>query len=87
MKSATLPSFWEYYEILDVHIKARARKAFHLWQQNPFHPSLNFKCINTQENIWSVRITLKYRAIGVMDENTVTWIWIGSHSAYERFFG
>ena len=33
---------------------------------------LRFKCINNAENIWSVRVTLGYRAIGVLDENTVT---------------
>jgi hypothetical protein len=45
MKSA-LPSFWEAYASLDESIKRRARKAFRLWAQNPFHPSLRFKCIN-----------------------------------------
>jgi len=39
MKSATLPSFWEAYASLDESIKRRARKAFQLWAQNPFHPT------------------------------------------------
>jgi hypothetical protein len=52
MNSATLPSFWDVYEKLDKSIKARARKAFLLWAENPFHPSLRFKCINTQEGTW-----------------------------------
>ncbi|MFQ6057919.1 MAG: hypothetical protein ACE5MB_03435 [Anaerolineae bacterium] len=51
MKSATLPSFWEAYASLDESIKRRARKAFRLWAQNPFHPSLRFKCINREEHI------------------------------------
>jgi len=54
--------------------------------QNPFHPSLHFKCINAEENIWSVRITLGYRAIGILEDDTVTGFWIGSHDDYERFF-
>ena len=87
MKSATLPSFWERYDILDKRIKRRAQKAFKFWIFNPFHPSLNFKCINTTENIWSVRITLRYRALGILDGDTVTWFWIGSHDNYERYFG
>jgi len=86
MKSATLSSFWETYEPLEESIKQRARKAFRLWMDNPFHPSLHFKCINTEENIWSVHISLGYRAIGVWDEDTVTWFWIGNHDDYERFF-
>lgn len=86
MKSATLPSFWKAYSNLDPSIRRRARKAYHLWAQNPFHPSLYFKCINSQENIWSARVTLGYRAVGVLDEDTITWFWIGNHDEYERFF-
>ena len=86
MKSATLPSFWTAYASLDEDTKRMARKAFRFWTQNPFHPSLRFKCINRQENIWSARITLGYRAIGVLEGDTVTWFWVGSHDDYERFF-
>ena len=86
MKSATLPSFWESYKKLDETVRNRARKAFELWVENPFHPSLHFKCINSEEEIWSVRITLNYRALGVLDGDTVTWFWIGSHKEYERYF-
>ena len=86
MKSATLPFFWEAYDLLDESIKRRASKAFRLWVHNPFHPSLHFKCINREESIWSVRITLGYRAVGVLEGDTVTWFWIGHHDDYERFF-
>lgn len=87
MNSATLPSFWELYRKLDRNLKSRVRKAYRLWSQDPFHPSLRFKCINREENIWSVRLTLGYRALGILDGDTVTWFWLGSHDEYERFFG
>jgi len=45
MKSAALPSFWEAYRDLDMTVKSRAKKAYRLWIENPFHPSLHFKCI------------------------------------------
>ncbi|ACB50023.1 hypothetical protein cce_0672 [Crocosphaera subtropica ATCC 51142] len=87
MRSATLPSFWlEYYE-LPLEIRQAARKTYYLWSNNPFHPSLHFKCINRDEDIWSVRITRNYRAIGILEQDTVTWFWIGSHDKYETFFG
>ncbi len=86
MKSATLPSFWKMYRSLDKTIQRRAKKAYHLWAENPFHPSLRFKCINAEESIWSVRITLGYRAIGILEDDTVIWFWIGGHDDYERFF-
>ncbi|RLC73958.1 MAG: hypothetical protein DRI52_00825 [Chloroflexi bacterium] len=76
----------ETYRSLDKTIKRRVRKAHRLWMQNPFHSSLHFKCINAEENIWSVRITLGYRAIGILEDDTVTGFWIGSHDDYERFF-
>ncbi|MDM3853199.1 MAG: hypothetical protein PT119_25295 [Aphanizomenon gracile PMC627.10] len=86
MKSATLPSFWDEYQSLDKQVRQSARKAYRLWKENPFYPSLHFKCINNQENILSVRITRNYRAIGVLDDDTVTWFWIGNHDDYENFF-
>ena len=48
--------------------------------------SLHFKCIHLEEDVWSVRITLGYKAIGTMDGDTVTWFWIGSHDDYGHFF-
>lgn len=87
MKSKTLPSFWTAYRRLDSRLKNQAKKAYKLWMSNPFHNSLNFKCINTNEKIWSVRITQGYRAIGILDEDTVTWFWIGHHDDYLRFLG
>jgi len=86
MKSLALPSFWEAYEALDKSTKKRARKAFELWAENPFHPSLHFKCVNAKEDVWSVRISLDMRVLGVLDGDTVTWFWIGSHDEYERHF-
>ena len=87
MNSATLPSFWAAYRLLDEQTRRRTKRAYLLWSDNPFHPSLHFKCINSQENIWSARVTLSVRAIGVMDGDTVTWFWIGGHDEYEQFFG
>ncbi len=87
MKSQTLPSFWENYKLLNEKTRRGARKSYKLWKDNPFHPSLHFKCINSKENIWSVRITRSHRAIGILDGDTVTWFWIGDHDDYEKFFG
>jgi hypothetical protein len=72
MKSATLPSFWATYKSLDIQTRQRVRKTYYLWRDNPFHPSLHFKCINREENIWSVRISLNCRALGIFEKDTVT---------------
>ncbi len=55
---------------LEKDIRLRAKKSYKLWIDDPFHPSLRFKCINQSENIWAVRVTLGYRALGVLDSNT-----------------
>ena len=86
MKSSTLPSFWAAYTVLDEATKRAARKAYSLWAENPFHPSLGFKCINREEDVWAVRITRGYRVVGLLEGDTATWFWIGRHDEYERFF-
>jgi len=86
MKSATLPSFWDAYHSLEKETRQRARKTYQLWAENPFHPSLRFKCIDVNENVWSVRITHSFRALGIWEGDTVTWFWIGNHDNYERQF-
>ncbi len=87
MNSATLPSFWNSYYKLDRNIKEQTKKAYRLWADNPFHPSLRFKCINKPENIWAARVSLGYRSVGILDGETITWFWVGSHDQYERLFG
>jgi len=87
VKSRALPSFWAAYRELDDTAQLHARKAYGLWVENPFHPSLHFKCVQEKERIWSVRISRGYRALGVWEEDVVTWFWIGDHDEYVRFLG
>lgn len=87
MKSQTLPSFWEAYRTLDDSSRQQAKKAYRLWLDNPYHPSLHFKCINRNESVWSARISRSHRALGIYEGDTVTWFWIGSHDEYETYFG
>ena len=84
MRSKTLPAFWAAYARLSEPERQGARKAFSLWAGNPFHPSLRFKCVNREEDLWSVRISRGYRALGILENETVTWFWVGSHDDYER---
>ena len=83
MKVKTLPSFWKYYARLDEKVKKQAKKAFTIWKENPFHPSLHFKCVQPEENIWSIRITRSYRALCMYEKDTVVWFWIGNHYDYQ----
>ena len=83
MKSQTTESFWKHYWALPPEIRQRARKAYKLWRDNPAHPSLFFKRVKEGQPVYSVRIGLGYRALGLLKADTVTWFWIGTHEEYD----
>ena len=84
MNSRGTPRFWAAYHELPGPVRDAARKAYRLFQENPSHPSLQFKKIHASEPIYSVRVTLGYRAVGLLEQGEVTWFWIGSHADYDR---
>jgi hypothetical protein len=65
-------------------VKAQARKTYRLWRQNPSHPGLHFKRVHHREPIFSARVGLGWRVLGLLEGDTVTWFWIGSHADYDR---
>ena len=87
MRHFALPRFWKLYRQLPLEIQKLADRNYQLLKQDAKHPSLHFKCINSDENIWSVRVSKGYRAIGVIDGDKIIWFWIGNHDDYEKFFG
>jgi hypothetical protein len=81
MNSFTEPRFWKGYWALPVSVQRIARKQYRLWLDNPHHPSLRFKKVG---RYWSARVNDDFRALAVMDGDTVTWFWIGSHDDYDQ---
>jgi len=55
-----------------------------LFRENARHPSLQFKKVQDRDPIYAARVTLGYRALGLLDDDEVTWFWIGTHAAYDR---
>lgn len=84
MKSETTARFWDAYENLPEQAKTRARNAYRLFDRDPRHPSLHLKKVHTRASVYSVRISQGYRALGVQEQDTIIWFWIGSHDEYER---
>ena len=84
MKSRRTRRFREAFAELPNEVKERARNAYRLFRDNPHHPSLRFKRVHPTDPIYSVRIGLGYRAVGVIEGDTIYWYWIGSHADYDR---
>ncbi len=84
MRSLTTRRFRETYAELPDHIQRRARTAYRLFERDPSHPSLAFKKVHPERPIYSARVSLGYRALGVLEDDALIWFWIGSHSDYEE---
>jgi len=82
VNSRTSHRFWEAFARLPADVQAQARKNFRIWQRDPFHPALHFK--EVKPDLWSVRVTLQYRALGIRRDEEIRWFWIGSHADYDR---
>jgi hypothetical protein len=83
VKSQLTDDFLVCFLRLPEAVKSQARKSYQLWRTDPSHPSLKFKRIHRTEAIYSCRISRGWRALGLVEGDTISWFWIGSHSDYE----
>lgn len=86
MKSLALPSFWKLYRRVPEAIRQEARAAYRQFIANPLHPGLHFHRLFNDPLCWSASITRDYRAVGLLQGDTITWIWIGDHAAFDKAF-
>jgi len=84
VKSRTTRSFRRLFRSLPPDVRARAKRAYQLWRENPELPGLRFKRVGSDV---SVRIGRDYRALGILSGDTVYWYWIGKHDEYEAQIG
>lgn len=87
MKSATTPEFWQCYRGLPKAVQQLALENYRLWRADRRHPGLHFKRLQTSSPLYSVRVGLHYRALGLLQGDVVTWFWIGTHAEYDRLVG
>jgi hypothetical protein len=81
VKHRTLPDFWKHYNALPDHVRALADEQFARLKADSRHPSLHLKRIG---QLWSVRVGLHYRALGLDKPGAVIWFWIGTRAEYDR---
>jgi hypothetical protein len=83
-QSRTTRQFWRLFSALSVEVQREAQRAYRLFPSNPAHPGLHFKKLEGEDDIYSARVGLDYRALAVMKKDRIVWYWIGSHSDYDR---
>ncbi len=84
MRSYVTDGFRKLFAELPPHIRSRARAGYRLWAEDPGHPGLQFKRVHPSRPIYSVRIGIGWRALGVVEGDAIIWFWIGSHAGYDE---
>ena len=84
IESRVTRRFREAYANLPEEVRRQARQAYLRFRKDPRHPSLRFKKVDEENNIFSVRIGLGYRALGALEGSTIVWFWISSHADCDR---
>ncbi len=84
MRSYTTRQFRQLFASLPRHVQHQARQSYRLFLQNTAHPGLHFKRVFADPPMYSARVGISYRAVGVLDGDTITWFWIGSHANYNK---
>jgi mRNA-degrading endonuclease RelE of RelBE toxin-antitoxin system len=84
MKSSTTKSFRKCLSDLPASVQEQAAKVYALWQEDPYHPSLQFKRVSRKQPIYSVRVSISYRVLGLLESDRIYWYWIGAHDEYDE---
>jgi len=85
VNSEVTKNFISLFRNLPKRIQKTARKNYTLWKETPQHSSLDFKKVHSSKPIYSIRIGIGWRAVGILkNDNTIVWFWIGSHSDYDK---
>jgi mRNA-degrading endonuclease RelE of RelBE toxin-antitoxin system len=85
VKSHRTKQFREMLQSLPKEVQRQARAAYRQFERDPYHPSLQFKRVSNRQPLYSARIGLDYRVLGLREEeDEITWGWIGSHAEYDK---
>ncbi len=83
MKSRTSRRFREKLAGLPHTVQRQAQRAYERFEQNPYHASLQFRRVHAVLPIYSARVGMHYRTVGMMSDDEIVWFWIGSHADYD----
>jgi len=84
MQSRTTRQFRRLFRNLPVEAQQDAIRGYRLFQTNPSHPGLQFKKLEGQTDLYSIRIGMGYRALALLKTDGIVWFLIGTHAEYDR---
>lgn len=84
MRNRRSKEFRELFARLPQDVQKQAIEAYRIFEENPYHPGLRFKCINERKSWYSVRVNKNYRAVGRWEDDTIIWFFIGTHGDYDH---
>lgn len=85
MNSKTTARFRKLFAALPADAQRQVRAAYALFKQNPRHGSLQLKRVSSSDpSLYSARVGAHYRALGILEGDTITWIWVGTHEEYNK---
>lgn len=84
MNSFLTEDFLTLYRLMEESVRHQARQAYKLFELDPHHPSLRFRRVHPTRPIYSARVGIDYRVVGVREGDDIHWFWIGSHSEYDH---
>jgi hypothetical protein len=78
-------AYWTQFDDLPQDIRKLAEVNYHSWKENPRNPGLRFKQIHGKLPIFSFRVGMRHRTVGVeTDDGKIVWFWVGSFETFER---
>ena len=84
MTSHLTAAFRRRFRGLPARAQYLARENYVIWRQDADHPGLEFKRVGRKHPVYSVRVGIGWRALGVRHDDVIVWFWIGSHAEYDR---
>jgi hypothetical protein len=85
MRSSVTKTFRKLLNQLPTSVQEQAAKAYAIWRKDPYHSSLQFKLVSQRQPIYSARVSLNYRVLGLLESDEhIYWFWIGTHDEYDE---
>ena len=84
MRSRVTKTFRKRLDELPASIQEQTARAYALWRADPYHPSLQFNRVSQTQPIYSARVGIGHRALGLREADQIYWFWVGTHAEYDE---